>query len=47
MDDTIKQLKAVFDVCDRNGDGYVKTQDLLQLVQQHTADVANEVYINA
>ena len=42
IDDTMGHLKPVFDACDQNGDGFVKTKDLLQLVQQHT-DIASEV----
>jgi Ca2+-binding EF-hand superfamily protein len=42
MEDTIGHLKSVFDACDQNGDGFVKTADLLHLVQQHT-DTASEV----
>jgi Ca2+-binding EF-hand superfamily protein len=40
--DTMGHLKPVFDACDQNGDGFVKTADLLRLVQQHT-DIASEV----
>lgn len=42
VEDTIGHLKPVFDACDQNGDGYVKSKDLLRLVQQHT-DIASEV----
>ncbi|XP_028415861.1 rab11 family-interacting protein 3-like [Dendronephthya gigantea] len=39
--DTMGSLKPVFDACDQNGDGFVKTKDLLRLIQQHT-DIASE-----
>jgi Ca2+-binding EF-hand superfamily protein len=42
IEDTMGHLKSVFDACDQNGDGFVKTADLLRLVQQHT-DIASEV----
>ena len=36
-EEAIAVLKSVFNACDKNGDGFVKTQDLLQLGQQHSS----------
>ena len=36
MEDVLEHLKAVFEACDQNGDGFVKTQDLLRLGQEHS-----------
>ena len=41
-EDVLSHLKAVFEACDQNGDGFVKTQDLLSLGQEH-AGVGFEV----
>lgn len=38
MEDVLDHLKAVFEACDQNGDGFVKTQDLLRLGQEHSSD---------
>lgn len=38
MESAVLHLKPVFDACDQNGDGFVKTQDLLLLSQEHTTD---------
>jgi len=38
VEDVLDHLKAVFEACDQNGDGFVKTQDLLRLGQEHTGD---------
>lgn len=35
-EDVYDHLKAVFEACDQNGDGFVKTQDLLRLGQEHS-----------
>ncbi|XP_078347597.1 uncharacterized protein LOC144632752 isoform X2 [Oculina patagonica] len=35
MEDVLVHLKAVFEACDQNGDGFVKTQDLLRLGEEH------------
>lgn len=37
MEDVLVHLKAVFEACDQNGDGFVKTQDLLRLGQEHSS----------
>lgn len=37
MEDVLVYLKAVFEACDQNGDGFVKTQDLLRLGQEHSS----------
>ena len=34
----ITQLKQVFEACDQNGEGFVKTQDLLRLGEEHSND---------
>lgn len=34
----IEQLKQVFEACDQNGDGFVKTQDLLRLGEEHSSE---------
>ena len=50
VEDTMGHLKSVFDACDQNGDGFVKTADLLRLVQQHTdtaSEVNNEIFFNS
>ena len=44
-EDVLSHLKAVFEACDQNGDGFVKTQDLLSLGQEH-ASVGFEVNSN-
>ncbi|PFX17972.1 rab11 family-interacting protein 4-like isoform X1 [Stylophora pistillata] len=36
-EDVLSHLKAVFEACDQNGDGFVKTQDLLSLGQEHAS----------
>lgn len=38
VEDVLVHLKAVFEACDQNGDGFVKTQDLLRLGQEHSSD---------
>ena len=38
VEDVLGHLKAVFEACDQNGDGFVKTQDLLRLGQEHTSE---------
>lgn len=38
VEDVLGHLKAVFEACDQNGDGFVKTQDLLRLGQEHSSD---------
>ena len=38
MESAVLHLKPVFDACDQNGDGFVKTQDLLLLSQEHSTD---------
>jgi len=38
VEDVLGELKAVFEVCDQNGDGFVKTQDLLRLGQEHVSE---------
>lgn len=38
VEDVLGVLKAVFEACDQNGDGFVKTQDLLRLGQEHVSE---------
>ena len=45
MDAIVANLKPIFDSCDKNGDGFVKTQDLIQFSglggQEHSKEVDN------
>ncbi|XP_015752930.1 PREDICTED: rab11 family-interacting protein 4A-like [Acropora digitifera] len=43
VEDVLGELKAVFEVCDQNGDGFVKTQDLLRLGQEHVSEGFEEM----
>lgn len=43
VEDVLDHLKAVFEACDQNGDGFVKTQDLLRLGQEHSSDGFEEM----
>lgn len=45
VEDVLGHLKAVFEACDQNGDGFVKTQDLLRLGQEHTSEGFEEMKI--
>lgn len=36
ISDIMGPLKPVFDACDQNGDGFVKTKDLVLLLKNHT-----------
>ncbi|RMX55864.1 hypothetical protein pdam_00006229 [Pocillopora damicornis] len=44
-EDVLSHLKAVFEACDQNGDGFVKTQDLLSLGQEHASVGFEEIKI--
>lgn len=47
MEVIASNLKPFFDACDENGDGFVKTQDLVKhsgLGSQHTNEVKNQLF---